>query len=181
MPGTPRVARTRTQFNTRLIATPQRFWANPPPPKRLIGPRRSSMGCHREAGCPPPFDVFVAAQADRDRMPVGENLEEGQAALRKHHVTLAMFSAVVRAIAHHAEGKTAATSKSPTRPSPCGAAAIHGSARYAPSHDPPTDPRRRVGDGSHARAGQGGERYNRPSIWHLLSRARFAPFPVLLR
>jgi len=99
--------------------------------------------------------------------------EEGQAALRKHHVTLAMFSAVVRAIAHHAEGKTGRNVAVTNETIAAGAAAIHGKCSVRTVKTirqqilAPAGWAMEVTRG----AGQGGGRYNRPSIWHLLSRA----------
>lgn len=99
--------------------------------------------------------------------------EEGQAALTKHHVTLAMFSAVVRAIAHHAEGKTGRNVAVTNETIADGAAAIHGKCSVRTVK---TIRQRILGPAGWAMevkrgAGQIGGRYNRPSIWHLLSRA----------
>jgi len=99
--------------------------------------------------------------------------EEGQAALKRYHVTLAMFGAVVRAIAHHAEGKTGRNVAVTNETIADGAAAIHGKCSVRTVK---TIRQRILGPAGWAMevkrgAGQGGGRYNRPSIWHLLSRA----------
>lgn len=99
--------------------------------------------------------------------------EEGQAALHKHHVKLAMFSAVVRSIARHAEGKTGRNVAVTNETIAEGAAAIYGkcsvrTVKTIRQHIlAPAGWAMEVKRG----AGQGGGRYNRPSIWHLLSRA----------
>ena len=99
--------------------------------------------------------------------------EEGRTALSRHHVSLPMFIAVIRAIAHHAEGKTGRNVAVTNETIAEGAAAIHGKCSVRTVKKirqlilAPAGWAMEVKRG----AGQGGGRYNRPSIWHLLSRA----------
>lgn len=102
--------------------------------------------------------------------------EEGQAVLKTHHVSYAMFCAVITVIARHAEGKTGRNVAVTRTRIAEEAAALLGKSRPL-SVRSVTTIRQNILAGTgwamEAKRGEGqcGGRYNRPSIWHLLSRA----------
>lgn len=102
--------------------------------------------------------------------------EEGRAALKAHHVSYAMFGAVITVIARHAEGKTGRNVAVTRTRIAEEAAALLGKNRPL-SVRSVTTIRQNIlaaaGWAMEAKRGEGqcGGRYNRPSIWHLLSRA----------
>jgi hypothetical protein len=99
--------------------------------------------------------------------------EEGVAVLKAHHVSYTLFCAVVRVIARHAQGRTGRNVAVTNERIAAEAAALIGKC----SERSVTTVRRGIlapagwamevarGTGQHA------GRYNRPSLWHLLSRA----------
>jgi hypothetical protein len=102
--------------------------------------------------------------------------EEGRAVLKAHHVSYAMFCAVITVIARHAEGKTGRNVAVTRTRIAEEAAALLGKNRPL-SVRSVTTIRQNIlaaaGWAMEAKRGEGqcGGRYNRPSIWHLLSRA----------
>lgn len=102
--------------------------------------------------------------------------EEGRSVLRAHHVSYAMFCAVITVIARHAEGTTGRNVAVTRTRIAEESAALLGKNRPL-SVRSVTTIRQNIlaaaGWAMEAKRGEGqcGGRYNRPSIWHLLSRA----------
>lgn len=102
--------------------------------------------------------------------------EEGLAVLRAHHVSYDLFCAVIITIARHAEGKTGRNVAVTRTRIAAEAAAALGKSRPLAIRTVTTIRQNILAASGWALevkrgAGQSGGRFNRPSIWHLLSRA----------